>query len=113
MERVHTLTEALDNFFRDLFENKSRVTISQHTNPVIKTRISQWQDSKSRKLSVTDREVADANFISFLKIACQTDLADVQRSLTYDYFQRRLTEEQETRNEMAKAFTEIIKSIRE
>ena len=113
MEKIHTLTEALDNFFRDLYENKSHVTASRHANPVIKTRISQWQESKSHKLSVTDRESADANFISFLKVACQTDLADVQRSLTYDYFQRRLTEEQGTRNEMAKAFTEIIRNIRE
>jgi hypothetical protein len=30
-----------------------------------------------------------------------------------DYFQRRLAQEQETRNEMSKAFTEIIKDIRE
>jgi hypothetical protein len=53
------------------------------------------------------------NFISFLKIACQSDLANVQRGLTYDYFQRRLAEEQEVRNEMSKAFREIINALRE
>ncbi len=113
MERIHALTEALDNFFRDIFQNKSRVTASKHTNPVIKNRIGQWLESKNHKLSVTDRANADANFISFLKVACQTDLAEAQRSLSYDYFQRRLTEEQRTRNEMAQAFTDIIKNIRE
>ena len=80
---------------------------------MIKNQISQWQESKSHKLSLADRESADANFMSFLKIACQSDLVEAQRSVSYDYFQRRLTEEQETRNEMSKAFTEIIKSIRE
>lgn len=113
MERIHTLSEALDHFLRDLFEHQSHVTISQHTNPIIKTRIAQWQESKSRKLSPADREIADANFISFLKVACQTDLAETQRFLTYDYFQRKLGEEQGMRSEMAKAFTEIIWKIRE
>ncbi len=113
MERVHTLTEALDNFFGDLYENKSRVTMSRHTHPVIKTRIAQWQEAKSHKLSASDRENADANFISFLKVACQSDITEVQRSLTYDYFQRHLADEQTTRNEMAKAFTAIIRDIRE
>ena len=113
MEKIHELTEALDNFFRDLYENRSHITIAKHTNPVIKARISQWQEVKSHKLSAMDRETADANLLSFLKVACQTDLAGAQRSLTYDYFQRRLSDEQETRNEMAKAFTDIIKNIRD
>jgi hypothetical protein len=113
IERVVKLTEALDDFFRDLYENKNRVTKARHTNPIIATRVSQWLDSKGRNRSATDRENADANFISFLKIACQSDLANAQRGLTYDYFQRRLAKEQEIRNEMSKAFTEIIKNIRE
>jgi hypothetical protein len=113
VEKIHTLTEALDDFFRDLYENKSHVTVSRHSNPIIKTRIAQWQESKSHKLSASDRETADANFISFLKVACQSDTAEVQRYLSYDYFQRNLAEEQGIRNQMAKAFAEIIKDIRE
>lgn len=113
VEKVHELTLALDDFFRDLYESKNRVTKSRHTHPVIKTRILQWMESKGNNHSQFDRENADATFISFLRIACQTDITNVQPSLTYDYFQRRLADEQKVRTEMSKAFTEIIKNIRE
>ena len=113
MERIETLTKDLDAFFEDIIKNKGKVTIEEHTNPVIRTRISQWLDSKHQHLSYIDRHEADANFISFLKVACQSDLATVQGRLRYDYFQRELEGESETRNEMAKAFESIIKDIRE
>jgi hypothetical protein len=111
MERVLTFTAALDDFFRDLSQNNGRVTMARHTHPVIRTRIGQWQASRSQNLSVADRANADANFIAFLKTACQADLADVQRTLTYDYFQRLFAGEQATRNAMAKAFADIIENI--
>jgi hypothetical protein len=113
MERIHTLTEDLGDFFRDLAENKGAVTIGRHTNPIIKTRIDQWQESKGRGHSLIDRQNANANFLSFLKIACQSDISGIQRSLTYDYFQRRLAEEQQARTEMSQAFSDIIKENRE
>ncbi len=113
MESIHTLTLALDNFLRDLYENRSHVNVSRHTNPVIKARIDQWLESKNHKLSLIDRENADANFISFLKVACQSDITNVRGYLTYDYFVRSLSDEQEARTEMSNAFTEIIKNIRD
>jgi S1-C subfamily serine protease len=113
MEKIHTLTEDLGDFFRDLAENKGAVTIGRHTNPIIKTRIDQWQESKGRGHSLIDRQNANANFLSFLKVACQSDINGIQRYLTYDYFQRRLAEEQQARTEMSQAFSDIIKENRE
>ena len=112
MEKVHTLTDDLDAFFRDIAQNHGKVTVARHTNPVIKSRISEWLEEK-RTRSGIDRTNADASFLSFLKIACQSDTRALQGRLTYDYFQRQLASEQDTRTEMSKAFSEIITDIRQ
>jgi len=112
MEKVHALTSDLDAFFRDISETHGKVTIEKHTNPVIKSRIAQWQEEKGGDRSVSDREQADASFLSFLKISCKSDITSLQNRLTYDYFQRELVTEQETRTEMSKAFSQIIEDIR-
>lgn len=113
LEKIHSLTVALDDFFQDLSDNGNRVTIARHTHPAIRTRISQWHESRSHPLSAADRASANANFISFLKVASQADIAEVQRYITYDYFRRRLAGELQTRNEMAKAFSQVIENIRD
>ena len=113
MEKVHTLTRDLDAFFTDISETHGKVTVERHTNPVIKSRIAQWQEDKGGERSMSDRSNADASFLSFLKIACQSDISALQNRLTYDYFQRELVTEQETRTEMSKAFSEIISDIRQ
>jgi|GEM_PF-1059150 len=113
MTRIHTLTEDLDGFFEDIYKTRGKITVAQHTNPVIKARIAQWVDSKGKNMSAVDRHNADANFLSFLKVACQSDLATVRGRLAYDYFQRRLLDETETRTGMAKAFEKIINEIKE
>jgi len=109
MQNVETLTADLGDFFRDLAENKGMVTPGRHTNPVIKFRIEQWIAGKNRRSSDIDQANANANFASFLKVACQTDVTAAQRQLTYDYFQRDLADQQAIRNEMSKAFEELIK----
>ncbi|MGB8356515.1 MAG: serine protease [Chthoniobacteraceae bacterium] len=113
MKSVSALTGDLYDFFRDLEENKNHVTPGRHSNPVLKTRIDQWMADKGRHLSESDVKWADANFISFLKVACRQDTAATQRYLTYDYFQRDLADEQQEREQMAKAFEEIIQGIEE
>lgn len=113
MKNVSTLTDDLYDFFRDLSENKYHVTLSRHTNPVIKTRIDQWLSEKGRHISASDAKWEDANFVSFLKISCHQDTAAAQRSLTYDYFQRELADQQQDRDEMTKAFEEIINGLRD
>jgi hypothetical protein len=108
MENIETLTDDLYDFFRDLDENKGVVTPGRHTNPVIKTRIDDWLAEKGTHASPEDAAEANASFLSFLKIACQSDVSAAQRQITYDYFRRDLADQKETRNEMAKAFQEII-----
>jgi hypothetical protein len=113
MEKVETLTADLDDFFNDLQENKGSVTLGRHTDPAIKYRIDQWIEDRSGRRSAADVNTADVNFLSFLKIACQSDVAAAKPRMTYDYFQRKLADEQQTRDEMSKAFEKIIKNIRD
>ena len=113
MEGIETLTNDLYDFFRDLDEHKGVVTPGRHTNPVIKTRIDDWLDAKSHNPSAEDADIADANFISFLKIACQSDITAAQSQVTYDYFRRELADQKQTRDQMASAFQDIIRVIRQ
>lgn len=111
MDKIETLTEDLGAFFRDIVENNGGVTPEKHTNPAIKNRIDEWLAAKSHRLSVADQIQVNANFLSFLKIACQSDVTAARRTMSYDYFQRELADEQKTRDAMTKAFQEIIKEI--
>jgi hypothetical protein len=113
MEGIEALTDDLYDFFRDLDEHKGGVTPGRHTNPVIKTRIDDWLDAKSHNPSAQDADIADANFISFLKIACQSDITTAQRQVTYDYFRRELADQKQTRDQMASSFQEIIRALRQ
>jgi S1-C subfamily serine protease len=109
MESIEKLTDDLADFFQDLAENKGVVTMGRHTNPVISTRIDDWIAAKSHNPSAEDIAEADANFLSFLKIACQTDVTAAQSRISYDYFRRELADQKQARDEMAKGFDEIIK----
>lgn len=112
MDKIETLTGDLYDFFRDISENKGGVTPGRHTNPVIKNRIDEWIANKGKNQSAEDQAMANGNFLSFLKVACQADVNAAKRDVSYDYFQRELAEQQQARDEMAKAFDEIIKSLR-
>ena len=112
MDKIGALTDDLYDFFRDISENKGSVTPDRHTNPVIKNRINEWIANKGKNQSTEDQAMADENFLSFLKVACESDVATAKRDISYDYFQRELADQQQTRDEMAKAFDEIIKSLR-
>jgi hypothetical protein len=111
MREIETLTDDLYDFFRDLSEHKGKVTAGRHTNPVIKTRIDEWLADTNRRQSANDAQWASTNFLSFLKVACLADVTAAQRQMTYDYFQRELADQKGYRDEMSKAFEEIIKGI--
>jgi hypothetical protein len=111
MESVEKLTDDLDDFFEDLAEHKGVVTMGRHTNPVLSTRINDWVTAKSNHPSAEDSADADANFLSFLKIACQTDISAAQRTITYDYFRRELKDQKQARDEMSKDFQQIINTV--
>jgi hypothetical protein len=111
MEEIEGMTRDLYNFFREMDENKGRVTPGFHTSPLIKERIDDWLAAKSHNPSVEDAQEADANFISFLKIACESDIAAAQRQISYDYFQHNLADQKRIRDAMAKALQEIIRNM--
>ena len=112
MQAIETLTGDLGNFLVDLAKD-SRVTAGAHTNPAIKSRIDQWQNDRKRRQSPKDAAQVNQNFISFLKIACRSDVTAAQQRLTYDYFQRQLASEQQQRGEIADIFDKIIKEIQQ
>ena len=111
MESIEGLTDDLYDFFRDLDENHGGVTLDRHTNPVIKGRIDDWVAEKGSHPSAEDATEADENFISFLKIACRSDVAAAQRQINYDYFVRQLADQKQTRDQMAGAFEQIIRNL--
>ncbi len=106
METIEGLTDDLVKFINSLGSGK----ISSN-NPAIKNRIDAWAANKSRRMSDRDRQALDQNFISFLKVTCQSDIIAAHSQLTYDYFQRSLTEQERGRKEIADIFDKIIKDI--
>jgi hypothetical protein len=111
MEKIETLTYDLEKFLVDLAKNDGKVTTSAHTNPAIKSRIEQWLGSKRKGMTDKDIVAANQNFLAFLKSACRSDILNAQQRMTYDYFQRQLTEEAGYRTEFANIFDSIIKEI--
>jgi hypothetical protein len=111
MEKVEQLTADLEKFLIDIAKD-SRVSLGVHNNPAIKPRIDQWQASKKgRSLSAKDLAQINLNFLAFIKSACRSDTTAAQTRMTYDYFQRQLTGEQQIRGEMAEIFDKIIKDL--
>ena len=110
MQAIETLTGDLGNFLVDLGKD-GRVSQGAHSNPAIKTRIDQWLTEKRKRLNPKDSASVDQNFISFLRVACRSDITAAQPRLTYDYFQRQLTTEQQQRAEIAEIFDRIIKDL--
>ncbi len=111
MEKIEQLTADLEKFLIDIAKD-SRVSLGAHNNPAIKPRIDQWQASKKGQgKSAKDLAQINLNFIAFIKNACRSDTTGAQAHMTYDYFQRQLTGEQQIRGEMAEVFDKIIKDI--
>jgi hypothetical protein len=112
MEKIQTLTADLYDLFVDMHDNKGNITEGRHTNPVIKDRIDQWLEDRTTTRSAADENDANAGFFSYLKLACQSDMAAARRDMSYDYFQHELADEQRSRDEMSKAFEQIINNLR-
>ncbi len=114
MEKIEQLTADLEKFLIDIAEDH-RVSLRAHNHPAIKWRIDQWQASKereSRDLSPTDMARINQTFIASIKNACRSDMSMAQPQMTYDYFQRQFTGEQQIREEMAEILHKIIQDIK-
>lgn len=110
MQAIGTLTGDLQKFLMDAGRGRG-VNAGAHTNPAIKPRIDQWQADVKKRMGPRDMAAADQNFLSFLRVACRSDIIAAQPRLTYEYFQRQLAEEQKDRAAMAEIFDKIIKEI--
>ena len=106
VSHIQDLTADLVHFLEDAASGKFHP--EQHQNPVIKPRIESWLQVRNRKgVSAKDAQAADANLLSYLKVACRNDMAQVRRQLTYDYFIRKFDQEQKDRDELAKVFGNV------
>jgi hypothetical protein len=112
IESIEKLTADLYDFFVDLDDNKGAFTPGRHPNPIFKNRIDDWIEANRGRPTPADRLAANVNFISFLKTACESDVAIAQRQITYDYFQRKLADQKQTRDAMAQQFDEILDDLR-
>ena len=113
MESIEKLTADLYDLFVDLDNNRGAVTPGLHTNPIFKDRIDDWIEANRGRSTPADRMAAAANLISFLKTACESDIAIAQRQITYDYFQRELADQKQYRDAMAKGFEEMLNNLRD
>jgi hypothetical protein len=55
-------------------------------------------------MSAKDLAGALANLISYMKTACRADIISAQPQITYDYFQRKLADEQRDRTALSDIF---------
>ncbi len=97
-------------FLQDLSAHGT-VNRDVHTNPALKDRVAQWLDAKAKSPGPRDA-AADESLLSFLKVACQSDIAAAQPRLTYDYFERKLAVEQRARTQIAGLFGKIIEIVK-
>jgi hypothetical protein len=112
MDSIEKLTADLADFFVDLADNKGAVTPGRHTNPIFKNRINYWIEANRGRPTPADRLAAAVNLISFFKTTCESDVAIAQRQITYDYFQRKLADQKQYRDAMAKGFEEALNDLR-
>jgi len=112
LKSIEQLTTDLEKFLMDLARNH-RVTPGMHTNPAIKMQLDWWQASNRRgSLGSRDAATADQNFIAGLKNISQADIAAARQNLSYDYFIRKLTEQQQQRKGITDVFDEILQQMR-
>ena len=109
MEKIEAFTEDLDALARDMSKNHN-VTVGAHKTPVLKNLIDAWSASRTRRMSAADLAGVDKNFVSFLRVACQSDVTAARQRMTLDCFQRALAAEQKTRAEIAEIFPKAIKA---
>lgn len=112
MESIEQLTTDLANFLNDLASTKKGIHPALHSNPAIKNRLDAWLADRTKRLSPRDAATANESLISYLKIACQTDIAAARQHITYDYFQRALANQQKEREEIVGVFNQIIQNLR-
>lgn len=111
MENIEAMTKDLIKLIVDI-DRTGKITPGLHSNPAIKSRIDDWLGQKHTHMSQTDIESANYNFVANLKALCRSDIISAHASLSYDYFQRQLTDQERDRDALAEGFAQVLKSIK-
>jgi len=111
MDNIESLTDELYGLFRDLSNSGASISADNYDNPAIKQPIGDWVNAVSGRPSEEDVKQADENLLSYLKVACESDVTDAQRQMVYDYFSRELSDQKQIRDQMAKALESAIDSV--
>lgn len=112
LQRIEAFTGDLVRVLQDLGKNHT-LSPGVHTHPAISRRIDEWRSIAMRRgTSPRDLQSADQNILSFLKVACQSDITAARPRISYDFFQRALVKEEAERKSMAEVFTKIIAEMR-
>lgn len=111
VETIEKLTADLAAFLNDLADGKG-IHTEIHSNPAIKSRIDAWHAARAKGLSPRDAAMANQSLIAFLKVACQSDVTAARQRITFDYFQRKLADQQKERDEISKIFSDLIQDLR-
>ncbi|MEP6673350.1 MAG: trypsin-like peptidase domain-containing protein [Chthoniobacter sp.] len=111
LENIENMTKDLIKLVNEA-DRTGRFTPDMTNNRAIRSRIEAWQGQFHGHMSKTDIDTANANFIGYLKSLCKSDVIAAHQSLTYDFFQRKLTEEERDRNALADIFNSAIQAVR-
>ncbi len=106
IHKIQLFSVDLDLFYQDLSINGH--VADPHPNPLIKERIDEWIQDKGHRLNAEDELRMNETFVSYLKTISRTDVEAARQTITYDYFQRKLTEVQQARAKMAAALEKVI-----
>ena len=110
LEKIEALTTDLLKLVNDM-ERNHKITPGLHTNPAIKGPIDSFQAQIHPRMSTKDLAGAVVNLISYMKNACRADIIAAQSQITYDYFQRKLTDEQRDRTALADIFEKGLATL--
>ncbi|MEA3186200.1 MAG: serine protease Do [Chthoniobacter sp.] len=113
MEKIEALTDALIGVLQDIAAHKGRLNPDQHRNPAIRTAVDNLaQAERSRSLSQRDATQIVQGFFSSLRFVSQTDINDAKRRLTYNFFQRRLADQERVRTQLYQGFDQAVQRLR-
>lgn len=107
LEKVKART---DDFVKLL--RTGRFISTDYSDPAIRNPLERFANAAQGKgLIKTDRLTAAKDLTNSLRTACDTDIAQAQTQVKYDFFRHRLEEHQQLRKELRKGFDDLMKRL--
>ena len=109
IEKIEARTHDLAALLRELGRTGG-INTANHRDPAIRNPLEKFDKAAGSKgLNAADRGRAVKDLMSAMRTACQSDIAQAQMRLRYDFFRKSLGEEQKVREEFYKIFDELMK----